>query len=104
MMKKATILVTCMILALACSAFAADGAATYKAKCAMCHGPNGVGDTPVGKSMGIKDLGSPAIQAKTDAVLAGLVSNGINKMPAFKSSLSQAQIDDVVKFLRTFKK
>lgn len=100
---KTIVILASFSLMLAGSAFA-DGAATYKAKCAMCHGANGVGDTPVGKSMGIKDLASPDIQAKSDAVLAGLVTNGINKMPGFKSSLTQAQIDEVVKYLRTFKK
>ena len=46
-----------MVLALVSvskSAFAA--AATYKAKCAMCHGADGKGDTPVGKKMGAHDF------------------------------------------------
>ena len=92
------------MIALAGNAFADDSAALFKSKCAMCHGANGAGDTPVGKSMGIKDLASPDIQAKSDAVLAGLIANGINKMPAFKSQLSQAQIDGLAKFIHTLKK
>ncbi len=32
-----------LALSLAVPAFAADGAATYKAKCAACHGPEGQG-------------------------------------------------------------
>lgn len=32
-----------MALSIAVPAFAADGAATYKAKCAACHGPEGQG-------------------------------------------------------------
>ena len=36
--------------------FAADGAAVFKAKCATCHGPDGAGQTSIGKSMKIKDL------------------------------------------------
>ncbi len=28
-----------------------DGGAIYKANCAMCHGPDGKGQTPVGKSL-----------------------------------------------------
>jgi mono/diheme cytochrome c family protein len=32
-----------LALSIAAPAFAADGAATYKAKCASCHGPEGQG-------------------------------------------------------------
>ena len=32
-----------LALSIAVPAFAADGAATYKAKCAACHGPEGQG-------------------------------------------------------------
>ena len=37
------ILIVAMFASLALPAFAADGAATYKAKCASCHGPEGQG-------------------------------------------------------------
>jgi mono/diheme cytochrome c family protein len=46
-MRVTKLIVLFVILAIAVSialpAFAADGAATYKAKCAMCHGPEGQG-------------------------------------------------------------
>jgi len=37
------IVVLALSIAVALPAFAADGAATYKAKCAACHGPAGEG-------------------------------------------------------------
>jgi mono/diheme cytochrome c family protein len=37
------IVVIALSLSIALAAFAADGAATYKAKCASCHGPEGQG-------------------------------------------------------------
>ncbi|HTS34967.1 MAG TPA: cytochrome c [Candidatus Solibacter sp.] len=37
------LLVAALSLSLALPAFAADGAATYKAKCSTCHGPEGQG-------------------------------------------------------------
>jgi len=37
------LLVVSVSLTIALPAFAADGAATYKAKCAACHGPEGQG-------------------------------------------------------------
>jgi mono/diheme cytochrome c family protein len=46
-MRVTKMIVLLIVIALAVSialpAFAADGAATYKAKCAMCHGPDGAG-------------------------------------------------------------
>ena len=45
-MKSGKVLIATAIglcLALPTFSFAADGAATYKAKCAMCHGPEGQG-------------------------------------------------------------
>ena len=37
------ILVVAVTMSVALPAFSADGAATYKAKCAACHGPEGQG-------------------------------------------------------------
>ena len=37
------ILVVAVTMSVALPAFAADGAAVYKAKCAACHGPEGQG-------------------------------------------------------------
>ena len=103
MKLKAAVLIAFLMMTLVSTSFSQDSAALWKSKCAMCHAANGAGDTPVGKSMGIKDLRSPDIQAKSDATLAGLIANGINKMPAFKSSLSQAQIDGLAKYIHTLK-
>ena len=37
------LVVVALSISIASPAFAADGAATYKAKCAACHGPEGQG-------------------------------------------------------------
>ncbi len=81
-----------------------DGAATFKSKCSACHGADGSGNTPAGKSLKAQDLRAPEIQNKTDAELATLIANGKGKMPAFKSSLSDDVIKSVVAHLRTLKK
>jgi cytochrome c6 len=94
----------CLLMTQATAVFADDAAALFKSKCAMCHGATGAGDTPIGKSMGIKDLAAPEVQGKSDADLAKVISDGYKKMPAFKSSLSGAQVSDLVKFIRTLKK
>jgi hypothetical protein len=41
--------------------FAQDGAATYKAKCAMCHGPTGTPSAGMAKAMGIKPVSDPSM-------------------------------------------
>jgi len=90
-------------LALAGSAYAADGAAIFKAKCAMCHGADGSASTGMGKSMGLKPLGSPEVQKMSDADLTALVTNGKGKMPASKGKLSDDEISAVVKYVHTLK-
>ncbi|HKB79177.1 MAG TPA: cytochrome c, partial [Thermoanaerobaculia bacterium] len=81
-----------------------DGAAVYKAKCAMCHGPDGKGQTAMGKSLKLRDLGSAEVQKLTDAELNKIITDGKGKMPAYKSKLDQASIDAVIAFIRTLKK
>ena len=80
----------------------ADTAATYKAKCAPCHGADGTGNTPVGKSLHVKSLASDEVQKLTDAELTTILHDGKNKMPAFKDKLTDAEIKDMVHFIRSF--
>jgi cytochrome c6 len=86
------------------SAAADDAAATYKAKCAMCHGADGKGDTPVGKKMGIHDFASPEVQKMSDEELIAATTKGKNKMPAYENKLSAAQIKDMVAYIRQLAK
>ena len=89
------------ILALALPQIAAaqSAADTFKAKCAMCHGADGSGKA----AMGTKPLGSADIQKMSDADLNAAITNGKGKMPAYKGKLTDAQIGDLVKFIRTLK-
>ncbi len=79
-----------------------DGAAIYKSKCAMCHGPDGKGQTTMGKNLKLKDLGSAEVQKMTDAELNKLIADGKGKMPAYKGKLDQASIDALIAHIRTF--
>ena len=81
-----------------------DGGAIFKSKCALCHGPDGNGQTPVGKSMKVRPLGSQEVQKLTDAELATIISDGKEKMPAFKGKLSPEEVKQVVAYIRTFSK
>ncbi len=79
---------------------AQDAASLYKSKCAMCHGPDGGGDTPTGKAMKVRDLRSEDVQKQSDAELTGIITNGKNKMPAYKGKLDDGQIKQLVGFIR----
>lgn len=93
-----------LVVALAPVAFAADGAAIYKAKCASCHGADGKGQSPMGKKMNLRDLGSPEVQKQTDKELYDWTADGKGKMPAYKDKLSADEINALVKHMRAFKK
>ena len=101
MKTKSVVLILC--LALAGTAFAADGAAVYKAKCQMCHGPNGDASSSMAKSMGLKPLNSADVQKTSAADMTALVTNGKGKMPAFKGKLSDDEISAVVTYVKSLK-
>lgn len=101
-MKKTAVLVilSILVLALAGVARAEDSAATYKAKCAMCHGATGAGDTTMGKNFKLRPLASAEVQKLTDAELNTIISSGKGKMPAYAGKIDVA---GMVKFIRTLK-
>jgi mono/diheme cytochrome c family protein len=80
------------------------GEALYKAKCAACHGADGKGETTVGKSNKVRDLGSADVQGQSDDAIAAIISSGKGKMPAYGKSLKPEQIKDLVAYIRTLKK
>ena len=82
--------------------FAADGAAIYKGKCAMCHGATGAGDTTMGKKLEVEKLGSQDVQKHSDAELTKVIAKGKEKMPAFEKKLTADEIKSVVAHIRTF--
>jgi mono/diheme cytochrome c family protein len=97
-MKKVTMLALLLTVALP---LAADNAALYKAKCSACHGPDGSGQTTMGKKMNLRDLRSPEVQKQTNAELTKIITDGKNKMPAYKGKLTDPEIKDLVTYLRS---
>ncbi len=87
-------------LALCSTAARADAAATYKAKCQMCHGADGKGGTPAGKAMGAHDFASADVQKMSDAELAAVITKGKNKMPAYGTKLKEGEINDLAAYVR----
>lgn len=85
---------------LAKPAAADEATATYKAKCAMCHGADGKGDTPAGKKMGAHDFASEEVKKQSDADLEQIMAKGKNKMPAYENKLKPGEIKDLVSYIR----
>ena len=81
-----------------------DAEATYKAKCASCHGLDGSGATPAGKAMKARDFHSADVQKETDAEMTEIISNGKNKMPKYAAKLKDAEIKELVAYVRGLEK
>lgn len=85
-------------------AHAQSGGALFKAKCAPCHGPDGKGDTSMGKMLKVRDLSSADVQKQTNAELTTIVEDGKGKMPGYKGKLSSGEIKELVSYIRSLKK
>lgn len=83
--------------------FAQDGAATYKSKCAMCHGPTGTPSAGMAKAMGIKPTSDPAIKALTVAQIEAAVKNGKGKMKPVAGLTDAQQVSAVAAYFKTLK-
>ncbi len=104
-MKRIVGILAALTLVTAVPAMAAspDGAALYKTSCATCHAANGSGQTPVGKSMKLRDLRSPEVQKQTDIELMKIISGGKGKMGAFGKKMTTADIQAVIAQIRILK-
>jgi len=106
--KWALQLLLCALLAVAVVLLSSpakgdDAAALYKSKCAMCHGPDGKGETPTGKAMKARSFSSDEVKKESDADLTAIITKGKGKMPPFDKKLTDDQIKDLVKYIRSLK-
>jgi mono/diheme cytochrome c family protein len=76
------------------------GEQVYKTKCASCHGADGAGATPVGKATKARDFCSDEVKKETDEEWTTIIVKGKNKMPAYDKKLTDAEIKDVVAYIR----
>ena len=110
MIRKTLVISVCVSVAmLAALTFSVQGQADekseglYRAKCAVCHGATGKGDTPAGKSMGVLSFADATVAAKSDAELRATIEKGKNKMPAYGKSLKPEEIQGLVAYIRSLK-
>jgi len=94
-----------LVVSIVTPAFAQGaGADTYKAKCLICHGIDGLAATPSGKALKAASFKDPAIVNAPDSELIGIVKAGKNKMPAYTGKITDDQITAVVAYIRTLQK
>lgn len=76
------------------------GEKLYKAKCASCHGAEGAGATPAGKATKARDFCSEDVKRETDEEWTTIIVKGKNKMPAYNKRITDADIKELVAYIR----
>jgi cytochrome c553 len=108
-MKKTLSLSLAILAAAGLSVRAADAKMNYEKDCAKCHGPDGKGDTKMGKKSGAKDYTDPKVQAEMkDAAAFKAIKEGLkDKEGKVVMKPSEGYSDEEIKalaaFMRTFK-
>jgi cytochrome c6 len=103
--KTATLLIIGSIVCSAGLASAADAAENWTKMCASCHAKDGSGSTVMGKKNGVEDYRDAKVQAKfTDAQAIQIITDGKDKMKAFKDKLTPDEVKALVTYIRGLKK
>lgn len=101
-MVRSLLILTAAVSLAGTLAFADSGEATYKAKCASCHGSTGTPSPGMAKMMGIKAASDPVMKALSVADMTAAVKNGKGKMKPV-AGLSDEQVKEVVTYFRSLK-
>lgn len=97
----AVLAVLCLVASGVCAQDVASGEKVYKAKCASCHGPDGKGETAAGKATKARDLCSAEVKAESDTAWTEIITKGKNKMPSYDKKITDAEVKDVVAYMRS---
>jgi mono/diheme cytochrome c family protein len=104
MIRRFLMVLACVLLG-APLLWAADSPrlAWVKAKCALCHGIDGKGETDTGKRVHTPDLRKPEIQKLDDEAMIKAINAGHRGMPSFRKQLSAENVRLLVSYIRGFK-
>jgi mono/diheme cytochrome c family protein len=92
------------------TAFSADVKENWEKHCQKCHGPDGKGNTRMGRQSGVKDYTDPKVQAEmTDdkavkIIKEGITEKGKKKMDPYGDKLNDEEIKALITYIRGFKK
>ncbi len=79
-----------------------EGKKIFNARCSICHGADGRGNTPEGRKLKARDLRAPVVQNQSDGLLMKTVMHGMGKMPGFEKKLNADKIQQVLAYIREF--
>jgi mono/diheme cytochrome c family protein len=85
----------------------AMGKKVYMDRCALCHGTDGKGDGPAAAALNPKPrdhTDGAYMNSRTDEQLLEVIHNGKGGMPAWKGVLSEQEMQNVLKYVRTLAK
>jgi mono/diheme cytochrome c family protein len=107
-MRRGRRLALALVLAAAPALAADDGRAVYEIRCAPCHGSAGTGDGPAAAAIEPKprNFRDPSFwRGRTRTSLKMTVEQGRpgTMMSPFKGVLSDAEIDEVVRYVESFR-
>jgi mono/diheme cytochrome c family protein len=74
--RLAVVLIALFIFIPAISLAGDDAAILYKTKCAVCHGADGLANTPMGKKQSIPSFASDKVQKSSNADIQDFILNG----------------------------
>jgi len=108
-MKKIVVLSLAALAAMLVTASAADVKETWEKTCAKCHGPDGKGDTKMGKKLEIRDLTDAKVQTSLkDEEMFKAIKEGVKDGEKIKMKAAEGLSDDEIKAMvghvRKFKK
>lgn len=109
-MNRIAALLVAMMFVVPTVAYAADAAALFGKKCGSCHGKDGKGKTEMGAELKVQDLTDAKVQEKftDDQAMKSLVegkkgADGKEVMPGFKGKLTDDEMKEIVKYVRSLK-
>lgn len=76
-----------------------NGGKIYSERCQKCHGSNGKSTLP-----GVADFSRGEGLLKADAILLQKIRDGSGMMPAYRGILKDAEIFDVITYLRKLRR
>lgn len=97
------------VLIAAGSALAASASDNWENHCTRCHGADGKGQTKVGKKLQVRDMTTAEYKSKLDDAKAvtslkeGIKKDGKEIKKSFASDLSDAEIKELVGYVRNLK-
>ena len=107
---KTALLVAGLLASFAGVSWAAEVKENWEKNCLKCHGPDGKGQTKMGRQSGVKDYTDPKVQAelKDDNAIKiikeGIVEKDKKKMDPYKDKFTDEEIKALIAYIRAFKK